>query len=52
MNGITPNLLDELIKILEQPNYLRSENRFRILEQAYLLRNERKNKDSTSKDWD
>jgi len=47
---ITPNLLEELIRILEQPTYLKSENRFRILEQAYLLRNKRNEAKPKSKE--
>jgi hypothetical protein len=39
MNDITQDLLEELIKILEDPTSLRKDKRFKLLEKAYLERN-------------
>lgn len=38
MQSISVNLLEELIKILESPQSLKSEHRFKLLERAYLER--------------
>lgn len=50
--GITPDLLEEFIRVLESPQSLKSEQRFKLLERAYLERNEIKNKKTTLQSWD